>query len=311
MRNNTMNDRQEQRGFADLRHRDRKKRLQQLLASKAKKPATESLKPDATVLASARGLCTIVDAEGERTVRCDLPVAPGDEVAVRHEKVAAVGPRRTTLARTDPGNPHRELVIAANIDLLIIVAPMVDPPFRPGLVDRYLIAAARGGIQAVLCLNKIDLCADTSPAEIFPVPRVRCSAVTGQGIDELLGLLAGNLAVLAGHSGVGKSSLLNALTGGAPERTGRVNDETGKGRHTTTSSRLYALDNGGRIIDTPGVREYGLGAVHRADLQAAFPEFTAEGCRFRDCLHRDEPGCAVREAGGPRYQVWLRLTGLT
>ena len=306
-----MNDRQEQRGFADLRHRDRKKRLQQLLASKAKKPVTETLKPDAIVLASARGLCTVADAAGERTVRCDLPVAPGDEVAVRHEKVAAVGPRRTTLARTDPGNPHRELVIAANIELLIIVAPMVDPPFRPGLVDRYLIAAARGGIQALLCLNKIDLCADTSPADIFPVPKVRCSAVTGHGIDELTGLLAGNLAVLAGHSGVGKSSLLNALTGGAQARTGVVNDETGKGRHTTTSSRLYTLTNGGRIIDTAGIREFGLGPVSRAELLAAFPEFVAQGCRFRDCLHRNEPDCAVREAGGPRYQAWLRLVGLT
>jgi ribosome biogenesis GTPase len=253
-------------------------------------------------------MCTVFDEQGERTVRCDIPVAPGDEVAIRHEKVAWVGARRTTLTRTDPGNPHRELTVAANIDLLLIVAPMADPPFRAGLVDRYLIAAARGGIQPVLCINKMDLCRDTKAAEAFQIPQVRCSARTGEGIGELRELIARNLAVLAGHSGVGKSSLLNALMGDAHARTGQISDDTGKGRHTTTSSKLYTLANGGRIIDTPGIRELGLGAVTRAELIAAFPEFDSRECRFSDCLHRGEPGCSVREAGGARYEAWLRLT---
>lgn len=242
--------------MADLRHRDREKRLQKLLAAKSKpahhaEPATR-----ATVIGVARGFCTVVDEHGERLIRCDLQVAPGDQVDIRHEKVQAVATRRTTLSRADPGNPHRELLIAANVDLLLIVAPMVDPPFRPGLIERYLIAAARGGIQPVLCINKIDLCADTSATEIFRIPKVRCSAVTGQGIDELRDLIAGNLAVLAGHSGAGKSSLLNALVGEAQARTGQVNEQTGKGRHTTTSSRLYTLGNGGCVIDTPGIRAF-------------------------------------------------------
>jgi ribosome biogenesis GTPase len=301
--------RQEKRGLADLRHRDRKQRLRQLLAAKNKLQSHQCSEANALVIGHARGHCLIADARGERLVRCDLPAAPGDEVAILHEKVAGIGARRTTLARTDPGNPHRELVVAANIDLLLIVAPMVDPPFRPGLIDRYLVAAARGGIRAVLCLNKIDLCADTAPAEIFPIPKVRCSALTGQGIDELRDLIAGNLAVLAGHSGAGKSSLLNALIDKAGARTAEVSDETGKGRHTTTSSRLLTLANAGRIIDTPGIRELGLGPVSRAELIAAFPEFGGEDCRFADCLHRNEPGCAVRAAGGPRYESWLRLSG--
>jgi ribosome biogenesis GTPase len=302
-------DRQEKRGFADLRHRDRKKRLQQLLAAKKKTVFTEEPAATALVLSAARGFCCVADSGGERLVRCDLPVALGDEVEIRHEKVAGIAARRSTLARTDPGNPHRELVVAANIDLLIIVAPLVDPPFRAGLVDRYLIAAARGGVQPLLCLNKMDLCSDgslLSAADVFRIPQVRCSAVTGQGIGELRDLIAGNLAVLAGHSGVGKSSLLNALTG-AQARTGPVSEGTGKGRHTTTSSRLYTLANGGRIIDTPGIREFGLGAVTRAELRAAFPEFDGQGCRFADCTHLNEPDCAVRLAGGARYDAWVRL----
>ena len=184
---------------------------------------------------------------------------------------------------------------------------MVDPPFRPGLVDRYLIAAARGGIQPVLCLNKTDLCSDTSAADIFPIPKVRCSALTGQGIDELRDLIEGNLAVLAGHSGAGKSSLLNALIGGAPARIGEVREDTGKGRHTTTSSRLYTLENGGRIIDTPGIRELGLGPLARAELIAAFPNSTARDAGLPTASTVTNPA-AVREAGGARYRAWLRLS---
>jgi ribosome biogenesis GTPase len=198
------------------------------------------------------------------------------------------------------------LTIAANIDLLVIVATLVDPPFRPGLVDRYLIAAAREGIQPLLCLNKWDLGGDLSAAETFAIPKLRCSAITGEGVDDLRDLIAGNTAVLAGHSGVGKSSLLNALTGEECAQTGEV-AVTGKGRHTTTASKLHLLPNGGRIIDTPGVREFGLGEIAPEDLAAAFPEFDPSGCRFADCTHGNEPGCAMPHRSGARYDSWLRL----
>lgn len=164
----------------------------------------------------------------------------------------------------------------------------------------------------MLCINKADLCRETSAADLLRIPPVLCtivlcSAQTGEGIDELRGLIEGNTAVLAGHSGAGKSSLLNAPAAGARALTGEVG-ETGTGRHTTTASRLYTLENGGRIIDTPGIRELGLGPITRAELVAAFPEFDTKGCRFADCLHREEPDCAaVREAGGARYAAWLRL----
>jgi ribosome biogenesis GTPase len=305
-----MNSRQEKRSNGDLRHLERKRRLQKLLAAKAKPQATEIGETDALVIGLGPGMCSVL-AEDQiiRHVRCEIPVVPGDEVSIRYEKVSGIAPRRSTLSRTDPGNEHRERLIAANIDLLIIVAAIADPPFSPGLIDRYLIAAARGGVKPILCVNKIDLCGDTSQADIFPIPIVRCSTTTGQGIDELRDLLAGSMAVLAGHSGVGKSSLLNALAGDDKAKTGVVNDETGKGRHTTTASRLYHLKNGARIIDTPGIRELGLGAISAAELRAAFPEFAGRGCRFQDCTHRDEPDCPIREAGGARYAAYLRLAG--
>lgn len=299
-------DRQNKRALADLRHRDRKKRLQKLLAARTTTNQVPIDSTAATVINVARGFCTIFDGSCERLIRCDLPAAPGDEVCIRHERVTGVALRRTVLTRPDPGNPHHLLTIAANVDMLVIVAPLVDPPFRAGLVDRYLIASMREGIQPLLCLNKSDLGGHTSIAETFEIPKLRCSAHTGEGIEDLRGLLARNTAVFVGHSGVGKTSLLNALTNLRVE-TGAVSDVTGKGRHTTTASRLYVLDNGGRIIDTPGIREFGLGEVTRAELDSAFPEFAATHCRFSDCKHRGEPGCGVADARGARYERWLRL----
>jgi len=314
--------RQEKRGLADLRAMNRKKRLQKILAAKTKTHKSDEIETPALVVGVGPGICT-VSIDGEtRQCRFDIPVAPGDTVSIRHEKVAAIAPRRTTLSRTDPANPNRERVIAANIEILAIVAAIEDPPFRPALIDRYLIAAGRGGVQPILCINKVDLCADIAVAghaadvwREMGVPVVLCSTKTGEGIGDVRDLLAGSLAVLAGHSGVGKSSLLNALADEVRARTGAVSEYTRKGRQTTASSRLYELRNGARIIDTPGIRELGLGPVTPAELGFAFSDFAAFQCRFRDCTHRAEPGCGVRasvESGAiakARYSSYLRIAG--
>jgi ribosome biogenesis GTPase len=314
--------RQEERGLADLRAMNRKKRLQKILAAKIKPHRNEAIETPALVIGVGPGMCTTAIDGETRQCRCALPVVPGDAVSIRHEKIAAIAPRRTVLARADPGNPHRERVIAANVEMLVIVAAIEDPPFRPGLVDRYLIAAARGGVQPILCINKIDLCSDTAIADRITdiwremgVPVVLCSTKTGEGIADVRDLLAGSLAVLAGHSGVGKSSLLNALADELHARTGALSESTRKGRQTTTSARLYELRNGARIIDTPGIRELGLGRVTLAELKLAFTDFAAFHCRFRDCSHRAEPDCGVRasvESGAiakARYRSWLRIAG--
>jgi ribosome biogenesis GTPase len=315
--------RQEKRGLADLRAANRKNRLRKILAAKSKPNKHEETETTpGLVIAVGPGICTVAIDGETRQCRCEFPVAPGDAVSIRHEKIAAIAPRRTALSRTDPGNPNRDRVIAANIEVLVIVAAIEDPPFRPGLVDRYLIAAVRGGVQPVLCINKVDLCADTAAVgqvtdiwREMGVPVVLCSTRTGVGIDEVRDLLAGNLAVLAGHSGVGKSSLLNALADEPRARTGAVSEVTHKGRQTTTSARLYELRNGARIIDTPGIRELGLGRVTAAELRFAFTDFDAFECRFRDCTHRTEPECGVRasvESGAiskARYSSYLRIAG--
>jgi ribosome biogenesis GTPase / thiamine phosphate phosphatase len=285
-------------------------RRQRLLAAQAKPTATEAGEVNALVIGIGPGLCS-VDIEGAtRHIRCDIPVVPGDQVSVLNDSVSGIAPRRTVLTRTDPANERRERVIAANVDRMVIVAAITNPPLRTGLIDRYMIAAARGGIQPMLCINKVDISADMSAVAGYEIPIVCCSTKTGQGIDELRDWLAGSVAVLTGHSGVGKSSLLNSLTDENQARVGLLNEETGKGRHTTTASRLYHLKNGARIIDTPGIREFGLGPVSMEELKAAFPEFSGARCRFNDCTHREEPGCAIREAGGLRYEAWLRLLKL-
>jgi ribosome biogenesis GTPase / thiamine phosphate phosphatase len=300
--------REDKRANGDLRHQNRKKRLEKLLAAKPKTLLPNPADPVGLVIGVAARQCAVIIGGETRLIRYDVPVAPGDEVSISNEKVSGIAPRRTTLCRKDPANPNRDRLIAANIDLLVIVAAISNPPFRPGLVDRYIIAASRGGIRPVLCVNKTDLGGDLSATGIYQIPTVYCSTKTGRGIDELRDILAGNTAVLAGHSGTGKSSLLNALANEDRARTGNVDEDTGQGRHTTTASKLHQLANGARIIDTPGIREFGLGQITLEEIQTAFPEFSAMPCRFRDCTHRDEPECAVREAGGPRYASYLRLT---
>jgi ribosome biogenesis GTPase len=301
-------------GVPQMREGDKKRkeslRLQKVLAAQARPTATEAGEVNALVVGIGPGLCSVDIAGSIRHVRCEIPVVPGDEVSVLNDSVSGIAPRRTILTRTDPVNERRERVIVANVDRMVIVAAITNPPLRTGLIDRYMIAAARGGIQPILCINKLDLSADTSSVAGYEIPIVRCSTITGQGIDELRDRLADSVAVLTGHSGVGKSSLLNSLTEKDQARVGPLNEETGKGRQTTTASRLYHLKNGARIIDTPGIREFGLGPVTLDELKAAFPEFSGERCRFSDCTHKDEPDCAIREMGGARYEAWLRLREL-
>jgi ribosome biogenesis GTPase len=289
---------------------ERDLRQAKLLAAQSNPTATQPGEVNGLVIGIGPGICS-VDVEGTlRHARCEIPVVPGDQVCVLNDKVSGIAPRRTVLSRVDPTNDNREKLIAANVDRMVIVVAITEPPLRIGLIDRYLIAAARGGIQPILCINKIDISDDTAALETYAVPRVHCSTRTRQGIDELRDLLAGSVAVLSGHSGVGKSSLLNALTGEEKARTNTLSEESGLGRHTTTASRLYHLKNGARIIDTPGIREFGLGPVTLNELKAAFPEYNGDRCRFNDCTHKEEPDCPIRQAGGPRYEAWLRLLAL-
>ncbi len=232
--------------------------------------------------------------------------------------ITAVAPRENLLSRPDfRGKPKP---IAANLDYVVVVATPSDPPLRLGLVDRYLAAAAHNGIDAVVCLNKVDLDLDGSAqAQLLPYARlcpvVTTSAVLETGIEALRRAVQGKRSVFVGHSGVGKSSLANALIPGLDRRIGEVNDTIGRGRHTTTSARLLDLPGGGELVDTPGIRAFGLSGIDVRRLSELYPEFVerADDCRFRGCSHTHEPGCAVRpdvesgEIDRGRYERYVMI----
>ena len=255
-------------------------------------------------------------------------VVAGDRVQVlRHEDgghtIEAVEERRTELARRAPGRQgrHRAKVVVANVDHLVAVFAVTHPEPRLRMLDRFLVLAESNGLDAAIVANKIDLDAEAAgrfaPYEELGYPVVYTSAETGEGVDRLAELLRDRISVLTGPSGVGKSSLLNAMEPGFSLRVGAVSDAVQKGRHTTVSSVLLPLDDGGYVADTPGLRELGLWGVEDQELDACFPEMRPYlgGCQFRSCTHTHEPGCAVRTAvedgaiRPERYESYVALLG--
>lgn len=256
-----------------------------------------------------------------------MRVVCGDEVRIETDpltqviQVKEVLPRRTHLTRTDShGQPE---VLAANMTQLVVLMSE-QPPSDAFIVDRYLAGAELGGLKAVVVLTKQDLQVSDEFAqyaveyrqagyEVFAV-----SALDSQRLSELHAVLKGEVSMLVGESGVGKSTLTNALLGSGRQLTRELSDATGEGRHTTVSSALFTLNDGGALIDSPGVRDYAPAPV--SDLQVAFGwrEFRAfDGtCKFNNCLHLREPGCAVIAAvaagtiSSRRYESYKRLLNL-
>ena len=254
--------------------------------------------------ATIRGLLTEIDAGYIN------PVAVGDQAVVSEDGAGAwaiesILPRRTVLTRPDPFLAPRQQVIAANADQLLIVSSWRSPDLWLELVDRYLIAAQLSQIEPLVCVNKADLIDD--PAGYEAATRVYrqmgykvlpTSAITGQGVSDLRDALADRLTVLVGLSGTGKSSLMSAAQPGLDIRVGEISEAHRQGRHTTTQSSLYRLDGGGYVADTPGIREFGLSGLTLGELPLYFPEIDelAADCRFSNCSHVQEPGCAVGAA---------------
>lgn len=262
-------------------------------------------------------------------LRRDGPLAAGDRVRVERSGdegiVRKLLPRSTALLRGSRSGNRPPQVVAANVDLVLAVLSVREPPFRAGLADRILTAASVCGIEAALCINKWDLAeggpthreddALPLPYEAAGIPVLRTSALTGAGIDPLAAVLAGRDAVVVGHSGVGKSSLLARLVPGLEVRVREVNAVTGRGRHTTSTATLVRTPDDGSIVDTPGIRAYGLVGTDERDLARHFTEFRPflGRCGFEDCGHETEPRCAVREAvdrgeiSEGRYEGYLRI----
>lgn len=262
----------------------------------------------------------------------DLAVI-GDRVVVERlddgtGAIASVEPRLRRFSRRQPGprGSWREDVIVANPDLVAIVFATDRPPPNPRLVDRFLVVAEYNEVPAMLIANKVDLDADAARAIFGPYERIGydvlyTSAKAGIGLEQLRDRLAGRLSIVTGPSGVGKSTLLNALQPGLQLATGDVSAvEEGKGKHTTTHAELLPLEgpDGGYVADTPGIRELGLWEIPQSELAWCFPEFRDHlgRCAFNDCSHLHEPRCSVRAAVGrgevseERYDSYRRmLTG--
>lgn len=261
----------------------------------------------------------------EAVVRRQRPVV-GDRVRILDRKtsldVVAIEPRRTRLSRPSVSDAGAEQVIVANVDTVVVVVSILTPPLHPRLIDRYLIAIQYGGAEATLVLNKMDLASPEeraqageilAPYRAIGVPFFPVSTLDGEGVDVLRDHLAGKMAAFVGHSGVGKSALVNALYPEIGQQVGAVWEGYGRGTHTTTASDLFILPGGTMLIDTPGIRSFGIWNVGPGELSSYFPEFAEFRCRFRDCRHVAEPGCAVREAAEEseippaRYEAYLRL----
>ncbi|HEY7329755.1 MAG TPA: ribosome small subunit-dependent GTPase A [Gemmataceae bacterium] len=277
------------------------------------------------------GLHSIVQAEDGRHYRCVVRrllrtlatherniVATGDRVWIRPSSgetqagdampegwIERIAPRHGVLTRASRGRQH---VLVANVDQVVFVVSLVEPDLKPHLIDRYLASAEQGGIQSVLCLNKSDL---IEPARYQPlvglysqlgVPVFLTSATDGTGIDRLRQWLRGRETVFSGQSGVGKSSLLNAIEPGLDLRVREVSEANQKGKHTTTAAELIQLNFGGWVVDTPGIRQFQLWDLLPEEIEGFFPEFRpfVPLCGYPDCTHTHEDRCAIKRA------VWRR-----
>lgn len=267
----------------------------------------------ARVAVAHRGAYVVRTEDGEcmaslsgRVLHQGLDAVVGDWVALHRSqgtaRIDAVLPRRTALVRTAAGTAGGPQVLAANVDVVMVVAGL-DGDFNPRRVERALVAVAESGAAPLVVLNKADACdalaarAAEMEAAAPGVPVLVASALTGAGLGPIAEAIAGRTAVLLGSSGVGKSTLLNHLLGAATQETGPVRAHDSRGRHTTTQRALFVLPGGGVLIDTPGLRELRLWG----ESDAAGPAFgdleaLAAACRFGDCRHAAEPGCAVRRA---------------
>jgi ribosome biogenesis GTPase len=254
---------------------------------------------------------------GDRVQLSPLPDQPGEGV------IEAVEPRHNRFARRQPGSRgrYKEDVLVANLDRIFVVMACASPPPNPRLVDRFLVVAELDGLDAAIVANKVDRTgrADAErvfgPYERLGYPVFYTSATEGRGVDALRAELKDRISAFLGPSGVGKSSLLNALEPGLGLAVSEVSATLDKGRHTTRVAELHPLSGGGWVADTPGIRELASFELPREALDACFPEmrpFLGQ-CRFKSCTHAHEPGCAVREAvqrgaiAESRYDSYLRI----
>lgn len=276
--------------------------------------------------------------DGE-TVRCRIrgrlrlkgarstnPVVVGDEVACEADEggdyvIADILPRRNYVIRRASNLSKESHIIAANVDQALLMASLRSPETPTEFVDRFLVTCEAYKVPVTILLSKLDLQDAEAVAEFRAVYEgagyrvLEVSVREGRGVEEVRELLAGRTTLVSGNSGVGKSTLIQAIDPSLDIRTGEISESHHKGRHTTTFSTMYPLAGGGAVIDTPGIKGFGLIDIDEAELWHYFPEMmrVAPACRFYNCTHTHEPGCAVTEAvkageiAWPRYESYLKI----
>lgn len=295
------------------------------------------------IVIKSTGKWYIVRMEDNRLMDCRLkgkfrlgnfkltnPIAVGDRVFVEQEKGLETGmisklfPRENYVLRQSTRKKHYMHLLAANIDQAFVIVTIQHPMLKPGFIDRFLLTTESHNIPSYIIVNKADIYTEDDQliqkglADLYEqigYPTVLVSAFTGEGIDTLKALLKNKITLLSGHSGVGKSSIINCLQKDLDITTQEVSEYSGKGTHTTTFSQMYPLEQGGDIIDTPGIKEMGFINMEPIDVAHNFREIfdCSEHCKFGDCLHVNEPNCAVKEAveSGAisilRYQSYLSV----
>lgn len=304
---------------------DQKKKTTPLdtpMSDDSKKGQVLSISPEGILVMNdgKQWICQLKGALKQEKNKTKNLVAVGDFVAFipKDEQSGTIHfilPRKSILSRADNLSRRKEQLIAVNIDQVFISCSVVNPSLKPYLVDRYIIAAQKGNMEPIIVINKTDLlsCEDIDPItlevekEIYAafiksytsigIKVISVSTMTGEGIDKLKECMRNRTSVFSGQSGVGKSSLINATTGSSL-RTGEIVSKTNKGSHTTTSTHLVPLEDGGFCVDTPGIKSFGIWDLQKEELTAYYPEFApySSSCKFPNCSHMNEPECAVINA---------------
>jgi ribosome biogenesis GTPase len=274
--------------------------------------------------------CRLKGVFRTKGIKSTNPVAVGDRVTIERDEevkgsvITQIEDRENYVIRKSVNLSKRSHIIAANVDQAVLIATVEQPKTLQGFIDRFLVAAEAYDIPAVIVFNKIDLYSDESIDELefydlmyrdIGYQVLATSAVTGDGMDDLADVLRDKVSLLSGNSGVGKSTLINAIDPDLDLKTGKISKSHKLGQHTTTFAEMFPLSIGGDIIDTPGIRSFGMVDMEDAEISHYFPELfeLSSGCKFNNCMHINEPGCAVLEAlengdiSPTRYKSYINI----